>query len=95
MGRGKKKLKNLVTRYQPKKKLMLRFKDIYKKKLYFKKFLARHYSFRRIHQLKNLYNLVDKKPGNRIINLFMYLESQLSSICLRMYFFLNLHKARL
>jgi ribosomal protein S4 len=87
MGRGKKKLKTLVTRYQPKKKLILRFKDTYKKKLYFKKFLARYYGFRRIHQLKNLYNVVAKKSGNKIINLFMYLESQLSSICLRMRFF--------
>jgi ribosomal protein S4 len=95
LGKGKKKLKTLVTRYQPKKKLILRFKDVYKKKLYFKKFLVRYYGFKRIRQLKNLYNVVAKKPGNKIINIFMYLESQLSSICLRMNFFWNLHKSRL
>jgi ribosomal protein S4 len=94
LGKGK-KLDTIVPRYQPKKKLILRFKDTYKKKLYFKKFLVKYYGFRRIRQLKNLYTLVDKKSGNRITNLFMHLESQLSSICVRMYFFFNLYKARL
>jgi ribosomal protein S4 len=92
---GGKRIERLVPRYQPKKKLILRAKDSYKKKLYFKKFLVKYYSFRRIHQVKKLYNILSRKLGSNIINFFMHLELQLSSVCLRMNFFWNLYKARL
>lgn len=90
----KKNIKWVIPKWLPKKKLIIRSKDVYKKKLYFRKFLVKYYNFRRLYQFKNLYNKIHKKPGNKIINLYIYLESQLSSICVRMHFFWTLQKSK-
>lgn len=84
----------ILKRRKPRRKLSLRAKAIYKKKIYFKKFIIKHYNFKKIYQLKNLYRWVKKIPGNKITNFFLSLESQLSSVCLRMHFFWRLKTAR-
>jgi hypothetical protein len=87
MGFRKKRVVKFIPKRLPKRKLSLRAKDTFKKKIYFKKFLIKHYNFRKMYQLKNLYKWSKKIPGHNIINFFLSLESQLSSICVRMHFF--------
>lgn len=93
-GFRKRRLIKFIPKRLPKRKLFYRAKDTFKKKIYFKKFLIKHYNFRKMYQLKNLYKWSKKIPGHKIINFFLSLESQLSSICVRMHFFWSLKSAR-
>ena len=90
----KKRVHKYYSRRVPKKKLSLRGRDTFKKKLYFKKFLIKYYNFRRVFHLKSIHKWAFRKPGNNVINFFLSLESQISSVCLRMHFFWTLKKSR-
>jgi ribosomal protein S4 len=82
------------SKRKPKRKLPIRQKDTFKKKIIIKKFLIKKYNFKKIYQLKNLHSWSKKIPGNNIINFYLSLESQLSTVCVRMHFFWTLNTAR-
>jgi ribosomal protein S4 len=70
-------------------------KDIYKKKIYFKKFLVRFYGFLKIKQLKTLVLKANKQFGFKVINFFLLMEGQLATTCLRMHLFWKRIKAKI
>lgn len=82
------------TARRPKRKLSVKKKDIFRKKIFIKKFLLKKYNFKKIYQLKSLYVWAKKIPGNNILNFYLSLEFQLSTVCLRMHFFWRLNASR-
>jgi ribosomal protein S4 len=94
VGPRKRRAIKFLPKRLPKRKLSVRARDTFKKKIYFKKFLIKYYNFRKVYQLKNIYRWSKKIPGNNIINFFLSLESQLGSVCVRMHFFWTLKSAR-
>lgn len=78
---------NTKSKKKIKKKLSLRAKDIYKKKIYFKKFLINFYHLRKVSQLKSIALKSQRLQGNKVINFFFALERQLAIVCVRTHLF--------
>jgi ribosomal protein S4 len=89
-----KKHLHLKGRRRSRKKLGLRYKDVYKKKIFFRRFLIKRYKLRNAPQLKTLLMKAQGLMGDKVLNLFFFLELQVGIVCLRMHFFWKLGKAR-
>jgi ribosomal protein S4 len=85
---------NIKFRKKTRKKLVIRYKDVNKKKQFLRKFLIRRYLLRNIKPLKTLVIKAQSLRGNKVLNFFFFLEMQLGIACLRVHFFWRLKKAR-